>query len=653
MADGGTYRPPQIVSKIVKRWDESQNHHSRFVRDYERRERSYRGVLRRSSSAAKWRHQYHPPYAFNLLETITANTIEMGLRFDVTPAPKPNLTLQEAMQQLAQVEVVSDLLRSEQRIDQMDFKQRPLFLTAGIGGRGILKTYWDYRTGTAQSQGYKDVPVHDDDGNVLMNVPVITQIKESGILRDHSTTEVVDPRDWTTHESARSLDPCEPGGAQYVFHRCWYSFEQLKDMEKDGFFQNVDRLKDAALDWSSEYADREKNLWEINRTKDLIEVLEYWEYEGGDVRRGYVGNRSVLLRGDVEEDGTPNGKLKDDGTEVSPFWHGRYPFAVCSSMPQPFTTYGSSDIELIEQLQEMLWEMASQRFDNVELINNMVTLVRSDVDDPDAFEYYPGARWPVESPNDVSTLQPPYQLAEVTLRAEALLKGDMQNVTSAAPFASGTETATVDQKTATGASIVMNAAQQRLAVKKFESQKALLDDANMRIKLAQQFVTDRRLVHILGEDGAHTFREIDPIDIQGDFLAELQAMGESGMRQERRAEATQLSQVLMQSAPMAAASGAPLNTREVLTWMLKRWGIDDADRFFSQQPNAMGVAGEGPPGPGGAPPGAEGPPNMGTTSGTAVDASKPSATGGLSMSPAMMLQRALTMSGGAANAPTQ
>jgi hypothetical protein len=55
-------------------------------------------------------------------------------------------------------------------------------------------------------------------------------------------------------------------------------------------------------------------------------------------------------------------------------------------------------MELIEQLQEILWELMNQRLDNVELINNAIMLIRTDVDDPDAFEHYPGARWPVDAP---------------------------------------------------------------------------------------------------------------------------------------------------------------------------------------------------------------------------------------------------------------
>lgn len=626
-------RPP-ILDEAVKRWEEAKGHHDSFVKAYERRERAYRGVLNAASDAAKWRHRLHPPYAFNLIETIVSNTVEMGLRFDVKPAPHVNMSLDEATRMLAQAETVAHLLRHEHRVDEMDYKQRPLFLTAAIGGRGIGKCAWNLVEGAVRRQGIKEIPIHDSQGNIAMTVPTVTEIVTEGVIRDHSTFEVVDPRDFVLHESAKALQPWEHGGAQYLFHRCWYSIEQLRMWEAAGYIKGVDKLSDSRS-FGDEYSDRETQVFAVNRTKDLVEVLEYWKMEGGVVKRALIGGKNVLLR-DLED---------------SPFWHGGYPFVVCSSMPQPFSTIGTSDIELVEAIQEMLWEVSNQRLDNLELINNFITLVRSDVDDPDAFEWYPGARWPVDSTDQVSTLMPPYQLAEISLRAEALLKGDLQNVTSAAPFAGGAETQTVDQKTATGASIVMNAAQQRLVAKKYQAQQALRQEASMRIKNCQQFITDDRLVHIVGQDGAMQFRSLSPLDIQGDYVVELEPMGESQMRQEKRAEATQLFQVMTQAAPLMAASGVPFNLKELSTWMLKRWGVDDADRFFSQDPQAAGAA-AGPTAPAGGgqqQPQQGGEPNLGITASSAIDASSPSAAGGISMSPSTAMQRALAMSGGSNN----
>jgi hypothetical protein len=482
-------------------------------------------------------------------------------------------------------------------------------------------------------------PVYDSEENVVAHVPTIQEIQSKGIVRDHSTFEVIDPRDFIMHESARALQPWEPGGCQYLFNRCWYSYEQLKMGQAAGYYENIDQLKDFERDYQAEYNDREKEVFKVERTKDLIEVVEYWRMEDGVIKRTIFANRSVIIR----------------ATEDNPFWHGGYPFIICSTMPQNWTTRGVGDMELIQDIQEMLWETSNQSLDNLELINNFITLVRSDLDDPDAFPWFPGARWAVDG--DVNTavtaLQPPYQLADVSMQREALLKGDLQNVTAAAPFASGTDTASVDQKTATGASLVMNAAQQRLAFKKYQAQQGLKQEANMRIKNCQQFITDERLVHILGQDGSSLFRRLEPLQIQGEFVAELTPYGESTIRQEKRAEATQLAQTLIAMAPAMAATGVPFNLKEVAIDFLKTWGKDDYERYFSQEPQP-GLA---PEGGGGVSPGSPGQaangqlqPNLGVTAGSAVDASKPSAAGGVSGSPVVALQRALAMGGGVRNA---
>jgi hypothetical protein len=626
------------------------------VRHYERGERAYRGVLNATSDAAKWRHKYHPPYAFNLIETIVSNMVDQGMQLAISPAPRPGLTQPEALHLLQQVDVLEALLRQEHRIDEMDAKQRPLYLTQAIGGRGILKSYWNYSTGPIRKQGVKMHTFEDGMGGSVA-VPQVTEVEIEGVIHDHSTAEVVDPRDFVVHESARTLDPCKPGGAQCVFHRCWYSFEQLKSMEAGGFFSNVDALKDTRDFSESEYRDRETQVFQANRRKDLIEVLEYWKYADGQVWRAYLANRSVVLR----------------DLEPSPFWHGTYPFIACSSMPQPFSTIGMSDIELIAEVQDMLWELGNHRLDNVELIANAIYLIRSDVQDPDAFEFYPGARWPVEDANQVQALAPPYQLIDATLNAEGILKGDLQNVTSATPFAGGADSQSVDNNTATGASIVMNAAQQRISSKKYEAQRALCREAWMRIKNCQQFLSDKVLLHDIGPGGARIFREMDPLDVQGEFAVELQAMGESDMRQERRAEANQVLQQMQQLYVNSYVSGTPIDLQQVVKWWARQWGIEDEVAAFfqpKQQPDpgvvaqlmgnthvniqerpdpqtsdqaANQVQGLQPP----PPPGQPRQPNLGVTSGAAVDASQPSAAGGMSASPIAALQRALALSGAA------
>ena len=625
--------------KILQRFDRVKGPHQKFVSLYEKREQAYRGELRRASNAARWKHQIHPPYAFNLIETVISSSVEQGLFLSARPSPQGNPTLEEAQLQLSRCQDVEALIAHEQRVDDMDAKQRPFFLTAAIGGRGVLKTGWDYSAGAVKRQGVQETEVHDEDGNLLGSVPTITEITEEGILRDHSTCTVVDPRDFLIHEGARAIQPWEDGGAQYLFHRMYYSYEQLKMMEAAGFLKDVDYLQDYERGSGvEEYADRTSELYNLDRRKDQIEVLEYWCFEDGEVHRCWIGNKEVMLR----------------DTENTPFWHGGYPFIVGSSMPLPFSTIGMSEIELIMQLQEMLWEIQNQRLDNLELVNNAIYVIAQDLEDPNAFQAYPGALWEVERPDQVQALTPPYQAAEIALQSEALLKGDLQNVTSAAPFASGAETATVDQKTATGASIVMNAAQQRMQYRKYEFQRGIKAEAEMRLKNCQQFIDGTQLAHIIGPDGVQEFREISALDIQGEFVFDLEPMAESQMRSERRSESTQFFQVAMAAAPAFAVSPWPLNLKELFLDMAKQWGKNDAEKFFSQDPQAAAAAmaaGQGGQGGPGMPPAGGGPPtpNLGVTADSAVDASSPSAAGGIGGSPVQAMQRALAMGGGVSN----
>jgi hypothetical protein len=652
-------QPQDTLNVVLTKFQSAMKSHQAFVRHYEYGERSYRGVLVANAEASKWRHKYHPPYAFQLLETIVGNLVDPGLPMDIRPAPRIGLTMQEAQKMLDEVESVRDLLRHEYEVDQMDLKQRPFYLTAALGGRGVLKSYWNYVKGPRTKQTVVQRPVDIGNGNIV-HVPTISQQIEKGVLEDRSTCEVVDPRDFIVHESARDLNPHVPGGAQFVIHRCWYSFEQLKLMEEAGFFSNVDSLKDTRDFQQSEYKDRESEVFQAQRRKDLIEVLEYWGMRQGEIQRAYVGNRTVVLR----------------DWEKNPFWHHQYPFVVASSMPQPFSTIGFSDIELVAELQEMLWEIANQRFDNTELINNAIYLFRSDMEDPDSFEFYPGARWLVEDPAMVQALQPPYQLIQATLETEALIKGDLQNITQAAPFAAGAQTQTVDNKTATGATIVMNAAQQTLASKKFYVQQGLRQEAQMRLKNCQQFISDFRLVSIMGPKGQQAFRSVGPLEIQGDFLVSLRLVGESQLRQERRAEASSVLQQLQQVFAQSYISGTPIDMHQVVLWWMRQWDMDDeANAFFEPQtqpdpslaamlmgyaphvtlrgmmgPGQTSQAGQfvglqGEPGaPGGLP--QPGGPNLGVTSGQAVNTQMPSSAQGMSSSPIINMQRIMAARGG-------
>src|SRR4030095_9569854 len=174
--------------------------------------------------------------------------------------------------------------------------------------------------------------------------------------------------------------------------------------------------------------------------------------------------------------------------------------------------------------------LQNQRLDVVRLLANLITIIRSDVDDPEAFPFEPNATWLVEDPGQVDTLQVDPTVANITLQAESLLKGDLQNIMGGLPMAAGADSQTIDQQTATGVSIITTIAQRILHAREQHYLWASAKLGNHFLLLYQQFLRDPRVIKILGTQGAQAFKTITPLEIQGDFDVSIDVTSDSLMR---------------------------------------------------------------------------------------------------------------------------
>src|SRR4029077_4796784 len=177
-----------------------------------------------------------------------------------------------------------------------------------------------------------------------------------------------------------------------------------------------------------------------------------------------------------------------------------------------------------------------------------ITIIRSDVDDPEAFEWAPNAQWFVEDPAQVETLKIDPTVASITLQAEALLKGDLQNIMGGLTLNSGPDSQTVDQSTATGVSIITTIAQRIIQARKQHYLWAYSQLGKDFLMLYQQFLRDERTIPILGQQGAGAYHRISPLDLQGDYEITIDVTSDSLLRQERRAESNSLLQIALQGA---------------------------------------------------------------------------------------------------------
>lgn len=527
-------------ARVLKSFTDANVWHDDFITNIERRYKAYRGVLDRRSEAASWTSKLHPAYAYQVIETIVSNLIEDRLSFEVRPRVRV-VNEQEAQRAILGAKALKLLLDYENELDYLDEKQRAFSLQASIVGISPGKVYWDY---------------HVD--------------KNGKAVRDDPCFKVIDARDFFWDESGTSIEDC-----RWVMHRVWETPENLRAMGKAGVYKNVDQVdinEDSIPQETVAFSHYETDLYTKNRKKGLVEVLEYWT----DDSVISIADRSVLIRN------SPN-----------PFDHGQKPFVAASTMPQPFQMGGMSDVELIAHLQEAAWTMLNQRIDNVKLLNNNIIVMRSDVDDPDDYEFGPGERWLVDDIQQITTLQQSEAPATVSLEAERIIKGDMLDISGGSGMATQ---ALPDTGTATSQSIAQTVAQRRSQMKKQEMMYAWKRIIQMKASLLQQFVDDTRLVPIIGRDGVEAFHEVTKDMIAGiDPIITITPVSESLLREQRRAEKNSMFQLAVQAAPLMQASGTPFNMEKFAEDWLDAYDTPDPQSYFrAEPPQQMAPQGQPP-----------------------------------------------------------
>ncbi|HKB41987.1 MAG TPA: hypothetical protein VKD72_36505, partial [Gemmataceae bacterium] len=215
---------------------------------------------------------------------------------------------------------------------------------------------------------------------------------------------------------------------------------------------------------------------------------------------------------------------------------------------------------------------------------------------------------------------------------------------------------TIDQKTATGVSIITTIAQRIIQARKQQYLWAFANVGRNFLLLYQQFLRDDRVVAVVGRKGADAYRTISPLEIQGDFDITIDVTSDSLVRQERRAESQSLMQMAAALAPVMVQTGAALNLRAFMEKVLDAYDVTDKERYFMPpQVAARGAMQTGPPG---SQPQQQGqgqlsppaPPSNGVTN-------VPAAAGPLSpsnvgtMSPQAAMSRLMSQQGGTNNAP--
>lgn len=609
-----------ILSYCLRGFHEDEKAHDIFCRKVDESYRAYRAILERRSDAMGWTNKQRPALAYQATDTILAGLLDPSPQWKLRARPRmvsndetPNI------QQLQNgIKANELLLGDELLVDGYAEKQHVFLLQNLIAGLTVAKNYWKTTSGPGVTAKITSEPIYaPNSGKIIAFQPKVQQSQQgSETYLDGPTFLPIDVRDFIWHEAATSIDT-----AIRVTHRVWKDFGELKELERQGIYENVDQLIESQDQSTDKLANREQDLFATDRAKDKIEILECWIDHGRRVVS--IGNRKVILR--------------DTGNPFR-FEHlqNRYPFVVCSTTPDLFRIPGLGEVNLMREIQEILWTLLNQRLDNLQLINNAIVLMRDDIDDPDSFDFYPGARNLVSDPTQVTMWTPEANIADLSLNAEGVARNDLLNLVGASQMASG-NLDTGD--TATQANLVMSLAQRRLSMKKQLTKWAARRTGEHWLSLNQQMITHDRYVPIIGKDGELALETISPLVLQGRYQIDVEQMDESLLRQERRGEAQALLQVGVQAAPVFAATQTPLNMKAFMDNLLDSYDIPDKDAYYAQQQQS-------PPQP---PPQQPGQAPIGPANGvTAPQASDPFAQSG-----SAALAQLLAARGGAANVGQQ
>jgi hypothetical protein len=612
------------AQEALKDYEYAKTAHDSFKIKLEGRYRSYRGIMEQRSEAAQWTHKLTPPFANHIVETTLASLLDEQIRFKIRPRAKLYNPGEFALVKDG-AKALEILLGFQLQADRFSEKQRWFVLQNMIAGVTAAKVYWRYSTRMKKRRGTEPEMLFDPITGAPIGTwdrPVITE--EVDTLFDGPCVEVCDVAHLIWDMNATAVENCRS-----ITHEVFKTWEQLKEMEKAGVYEGVDRIKEKRDETSerSEWSNPMGDAKPEDGKRFLIK--EIW-------KRTEQGMRVFTICADV--------CLRD---KLEPYWHGEYPFIIGSTQSDLFRIPGMSQVEKIQAVQEMLWSVDNQTMDNLSLINNAMVLINEDlIDDPESVVFQPGGQ--VVARGDIQAaiqLWAPTPIpSQVSMPHISRLQQTMQNLAGGFPFTSTSEAGTVGADTATEAALVSSLAQRSVSAARINLNYMYRRMGQQMIELNQQYITDPLIVTAVGADNEYELREIVPEMLAGEFEFDISPMNESLMRQEKRAEAQALYQLASSGAAAhsmyaQAGLGKALNLDAFMEDVLENYDKSNTERYFIDAPAPV------PPGQGGQPgaPGAGG--QQGTTGPQSIDpAVSPSAS--MSMSGATAQQRYMAGQGG-------
>jgi hypothetical protein len=379
----------------------------------------------------------------------------------------------------------------------------------------------------------------------------------------------VDISEFFKDPSAMEIEDCEYSGDVKV-----RSLSYLRKMEKNGTYKNIDVVEEKGEKFAQPSDLRTDNymvqgLTNPNEVKRMIDadpqyqVVECWIDNGSYVITLAGG---VLIR-----------------AEANPFPHQTFPYSPVKMIPDTTDFYGIGTLEPIRFLQDQVNDFNNATMDYImRSVNQIMKVGVSEWENARTYLFKQGAMWKV---NQMDGVQP---LDMKPLPAEAFaittqLNGYIDRTNSLTSYTRGSQEGS--SESATGASLLAQAADSRLKLQLFYCQKYLQRMVELEAKCIQEWVPDNFVIRVTG----HPYiKPINRADIQGEFDVFAAGISDLSTKETKRAQLTNLlNMILTTGAPqLLALQGKRLDMAQIFKQIFDTYEFKNSDTLMTDVPQA-------------------------------------------------------------------
>lgn len=455
----------------------------------------------------------------------------------------------------ANVANVKAMIESQHENINYELRLQTIAKDGLIYGTGVQKCHWrkDYR------KSKQNMPSADPAGGM---VPV----ELYDLVFDDPDAIAVDPKDFIVDPFSADLEY-----ADGAFHRTWRSNRYVQRMAASKQWRNLEGIVDLG------------GIAETSRYDELRTEREAAVPQPARETQGASGKQpvhEVLEFHDGENVITVLDRKVVVASGPNPNWHRKLPFQIYRPTELTHEIHGIGEIEPIEQLQEELNVLRTERRYNAALVLQKVFAYHEGMVEKEDIGFGPGFLIGVNG--DPREMLREIQVGDIpnsSYEEEDRITADFDRTSGISDAVSGAGLSPGD--TATGTQMAFSAASQRIANKTRRLELEIINPgAQQFLLLDQQRILENRQVRIPAQpspdqpDRRWAWLEISPVDLMGEF--EVKCLSGSTQPEnipQNRADA--------QSAMTLFGVSQVVDQRKIVEWAARKMGVEHPETWLA------------------------------------------------------------------------